>query len=185
MNYFLTGKKGVGKSTLIDKVLAQQGFSYGGFRTLVCEDAKRGGRTCHMVSAFFEPALCEASSVPSDENAVFFCRDKSHLFPAFQAIYESIFASVEEHTHRLDLILMDELGPAEQKDEHFRRLVTQWLDADIPVFGVLQCCDADFITTIRMRRDVVLYEINEDNRDMLTGVIGEAVRKGVNAWNCR
>ncbi len=191
MNFFLTGKKGVGKSTLICRILEGQGFSYGGFRTVVRMDEGRNRRVCHMVSAFSKQGLCDAASVPCKENRIFYCRNKDELFPAFQNVYEKIFAAVEKYENRLDLILMDELGAAERRYDRFRMLVNKWLDADIPVLGVLQQVDFDFLEGIKRRRDVALYEINEDNRETFAPIIGNAIRmeikkghKGADTWNC-
>lgn len=179
MNFFLTGKKGVGKSTLICRILEEQGFSYGGFRTIIRMDEEVGGRVCHMVSAFSEQGLCDVASIPTKGNGIFFCRNKDELFPVFQSIYEKIFASLEEHENRLDLILMDELGSTERRDYRFRMLVNKWLDADIPVFGVLQRVDSDFLEEIKQRRDVALYETDENNREAVASLISDAIRREI------
>ena len=66
-----------------------------------------------------------------------------------------------------DLILMDELGPNEAKAYGFQRAVEQALDSGIPVYGILQMADSEFLDRIAARDDVCVITVTEENRDSL------------------
>ena len=76
MNYFLTGEKQVGKSTIIRKILDDLNCDYGGLCTMVRMDENSGHRVCHLVSFFSESGLCEASQEPTRDNEIFNCKKK-------------------------------------------------------------------------------------------------------------
>ena len=152
---FLTGPKQIGKSTVLRQLLQNRDMKIGGFRTvrILLED----GASIHMVPP--------TETKYTDENRIF-SRRKGILYidPAdFDRIGCDLLASAND----CDLILMDELGPNEANSEKFRQAVWNTLDGDVPVYGVLQVADSDFLDAVASRPDVQVVTISEENRDSM------------------
>lgn len=154
---FLTGDKQVGKSTLIRNYLKTFSGKVGGFRTLRT-DAFLGDRySVHLVrpemEAFTEDNLLFRCPVPRDGSAV----------DRFEKLGCAALAQLDGY----DLILMDELGPAEVKAEKFQQAVLAALDGDIPIVGVLQKAESPFLDKIARHPNVDVIEVTMENRDLL------------------
>ena len=150
---FLTGPKQIGKSTVLRKLLQDRKEKIGGFRTvrIPLED----GASIHMVA----PTETEYT----DENRIF-SRRKGVLY-IDPADFDRIGCGLLAASCDCDLILMDELGPNEANSEAFRRAVWNTLDGEMPVYGVLQVADSDFLDAVASRPDVQVIVVSEENRD--------------------
>ena len=115
---FLTGPKGVGKSTLIRDCLARETGRLGGLFTV-----KQQG------SALGCAALAD--------------------------------------TEGRSLLVMDELGPHEAQAVRFQAAVFRALEGKIPILGVLQQADSDFLRRIAGHPRVTVLTVTEDNRGSL------------------
>ena len=129
---FLTGDKGVGKSTLARCLLA--GHTPCGFRTV-------GG-------------------VPSAENLLFYCG-------AYSCERFDTLGTAALRDRDGDVLLMDELGPAESGAKKFCEAVLAALDGDLPVLGVLQKADTEFLRAVAGHPRVRLVTVTVENRDEL------------------
>lgn len=158
---FLTGRKQVGKSTVLRRLLEGRDIIVGGFRTvrIRLED----GASIHMVRPGEEEF--------NDENRIF-SRKKGvlHLDPGD---FDRIGCALLEAAGESDLILMDELGPTEIDAVRFQQAVLDTLDGTVPVYGVLQAADSAFLDRIRERQDVQVITVTEENRDELPGELLE------------
>ena len=147
---FLTGEKGVGKSTLLQKLL--NGRTAGGFRTV---KAVQGGRvSLHLLAG---------EEQPSEENFLCFCPPTGDAETARR--FDRLGCAALERAG--DVIVMDELGPAECRAEAFREAVLRCLDGNTPVLGVLQKGEYPFYRTVAEHPKVRLVEITPENRDIL------------------
>ena len=68
---------------------------------------------------------------------------------------------------RGDVLLMDELGPAESQAAAFCGAVLAALDGDMPVLGVLQKADTAFLRAVAAHPRVRVVTVTEENRDRL------------------
>ena len=68
---------------------------------------------------------------------------------------------------------MDELGPHEAQAVRFQAAVFRALEGGIPILGVLQQADSDFLRRIACHPRVTVLTVTEDNRDSL----GAALRR--------
>lgn len=152
---FLTGDKRVGKSTLIRNFLESFSGKVGGFRT-VRTDAVHGDFSVHLVRPGEEP---------STENQLFLCMRKGD--PGTIARFDALGCAALENAAGCDLMLMDELGPAEAKAEKFKQAVLKALDGDTPIIGVIQKAESEFLETIRSHKNVDVVEVTLENRDIL------------------
>ena len=152
---FLTGDKRVGKSTLIRNYLDRFSGKVGGFRT-VRTDAVYGKFSVHLTAPGGEPA---------EDNLLFFCPARHD--GAVIARFEELGCAALADTAGCDLILMDELGPAEAKAEGFQKAVLAALDGDIPIIGVLQKAQSEFLDRIKAHPNVDVVEVTLENRDLM------------------
>jgi len=128
---FLTGDKGVGKSTLARCLLA--GHTPCGFRTV------RVTGVLDRPSVHLLPAV---GGVPSAENLLF---------------YGGAYSCDR----------FDTLGPAESGAKKFCEAVLAALDGDLPVLGVLQKADTEFLRAVAGHPRVRLVTVTVENRDEL------------------
>ena len=153
---FLTGEKGVGKSTLLKKLLEGRGDRIGGFLTVRSAQAFPGKMSLHM--------LCpESGEVPTEENFLCFCPPRGDDAAAER--FDRLGCAALERGG--EIIVMDELGPAETRAEAFQAMVQETLEGSVPVFGVLQKADSPLYRMIAAHPNVCLLEVTAENRDAL------------------
>ena len=141
---FFTGEKSVGKTNLVNALLRGRG-RVGGFRTVKSDGA------VYLLRPGEE--MCE-------ENRVFFCgRD------ADAARFDRL--GCEALSVSCDCIRMDELGPHEQNAKEFQNAVFRALDGTVPIIGVIQKSDSDFLRKVKAHPNVRLIEVTRENRDIL------------------
>ena len=150
---FLTGEKGVGKSTLIDYLLA--GCTPCGFRTRRVEG---------VLSRPSVHLLTVTDTTPTADNLLFYCGAYSpERFDTLGV------AALENHSG--DVLLMDELGPAESGAEKFTAAVLAALDGELPILGVLQQADTPFLRAVARHPRVRLVTVNPQNRAALRAAL--------------
>ena len=146
---FLTGEKGVGKSTLIDYLLA--GCTPCGFRT------------CRVEGVLSRPSvhlLTVPDTTPTADNLLFYCGAYS------PERFDTLGVAALENRSG-DVLLMDELGPAESGAERFTAAVLAALDGELPILGVLQQADTPFLRAVARHPRVRLVTVTLQNRDAL------------------
>ena len=152
---FLTGPKGVGKSTLIRSLLAEESGSLGGFFTVK-----------HEGGVYLLPAARERAFTP--ENFLFRCGHGGD-----PARFDELGCAALADTAGCRLLVMDELGPHEAEARRFQAAVFRTLDGAIPIIGVLQQAESEFLDRIACHPQVTVLTVSEENRDTL----GEALRR--------
>lgn len=159
---FLTGEKGVGKSTLIQGLLARYSGPLGGFFTVKSAEVVPGRISVHLLRA-----ACR--ELPSGENLLFCCGDPAEDVVArrFDRLGCAALAG-----DAAGLLVLDELGPHEGDARQFCRAVLQALDGSVPILGVLQRADAPFLARIASHPQVRLVEVTRENRDSLARTLG-------------
>lgn len=172
-NIFVTGEKGVGKSTVVNRVTWKLGISPVGFRTLPyeIEGVRRGFYLSGLVEVVEYKNNTPISVMVGNERCV-------GITETFETLGVEILAKSLECEQ---VILMDELGKLECRAEEFREMVLRCLESERIVFGVLKQCESTFIQGIMQREDTKVFEVTRDNRDMiLTEMIAEFRNKTKN-----
>lgn len=147
----------MGKSTLIVNFLRQFTGKVGGFRTIRTDSVFDGRFSVHLVRPGGEPL---------EENLLFFC-PPSRDDAALAARFEELGCAALADTDGCDLLLMDELGPTEARAEAFQQAVLKALDGEIPIIGVLQKAELEFLDRIAAHKNVDIIEVTMENRDQL------------------
>ncbi len=155
---FLTGEKGVGKTTLVKALLAQYQGPVGGFFTLKTTGVRPGWYSVHLLQAGREEA-------PAEENLLFCCGDP--ISPALAARLDRLGCAALAAGRGAGLLVMDEIGPHEQDAQGFCRAVFQALDGEVPILGVLQRADTPLYARIANHPQVRLVTVTTENRDAL------------------
>lgn len=159
---FLTGRKQVGKSTVLGKLLEGRDEALGGFRT-------RRIRTDAGADIYMLPPAGEGGY--EAENILF--RRRAGKLEVNPADFDRLGGAMLEKSKNADLLLMDELGPTELEAYGFQRAVLTALEGDKPVYGVLQQADSPFLDQIAARDDVCVITVTEENREDLPRLLLE------------
>ena len=153
-NYFLTGEKGIGKSTIINAVIDNFTGKIGGFKTV--RKYNDDGR----ISFHFLNVANDES--PNNDNLLFYRsenKNKEDITNKFNN-----FSSALDDFENFDIIIMDEIGPNEENASIFKEKILNVLDSDKLVLGVLQKADSRFLDSIKNRIDTKVYTVTEENR---------------------
>ena len=158
---FLTGEKQAGKSTLLQKLtaafLAEHPGPTGGFITKRVYGVLPAVWTVHLLPA-------DGSAQPSEDNLLFVCRQPSKEDAGkFDTLGCAALAKAQRE--RCSLIVMDELGVYEKDALAFQTAVLQTLEGDIPVLGVLQQGDSDFLRKVEAHPRVQVAWVDRENRE--------------------
>ncbi|MDO5846570.1 MAG: nucleoside-triphosphatase [Methanocorpusculum sp.] len=164
---FLTGEIQIGKSTIIQNVLASLDITPGGFKTLGANYAADGSSDVVLMRG--------SENLPAGRIA-------AHRIPGvcmtpFPDVFNTFgTACLSEPA---GLILMDELGFLESDAKEFQAAVLKTLDGSTPVFGVVRNKDTPFLNAVRAHKNVQVIPITRENRDALPEKIRELIRDRV------
>ena len=161
---FLTGDVQVGKSTVVDKVLAGLQITLGGFRSGSGPKRHENGRWLYLWDASGDP-ICDES-----HRVAYITPEERRSFPdRFDALGCDALRRAKQAG--VDLILMDECGFLERDAQAFQTEVLNALDGDIPVFGVVRLRSSGWTDAIRNHPNVTLITVTKENRDQLPSQI--------------
>jgi nucleoside-triphosphatase len=154
----LTGSPGCGKTTLIQRVVAQLDREIGGFYT---EEMREAGRRLGFKMVTFDGQEGILAHVDIQSR----CRVGKYGvdLAALDAVGT---ASIRRALDRGALVVIDEIGPMEMFSEAFCAAVLAALDG-APVFGSIVKRHKPFSDRIKARPDVTVIEVTRENRDSL------------------
>lgn len=152
-NIFLTGEKGIGKSTIIKKVIEEFNFIWGGYITQrkTRNNIKYFSIKSLSSGRLYPFARVDLSTLEKDINIDSFKYDISRF--------------LKEDLNKCHAIILDELGSMENNIETFTKTIYEILDRPMLVVGVLKDFDCEFLNNIRERKDSIIIRVKEDNRD--------------------
>lgn len=153
---FLTGEKGVGKSTLLRKLLGSRKAA--GFRTVKTRKVYPGRTSLHLLRL-------DREETPGEENFLCFCPPAGNKAAAER--FDRLGCEALAAGKDAEVLVLDELGPAEALAEQFRTAVLLALEGDMPILGVLQKADTDLFRLVEEHPKVRLVEVTKENRNIL------------------
>lgn len=161
-NLLITGPPGVGKTTLMKRVVERLGtWSVSGFLTE--EIREEGSRVGFRV-------------VSLAGNSVVFAHRRFHADPEHRlgryAVRPDVLASLAvphldfAHKH-CELLVIDEIAPMEMLSTALKRAIRDGLDSKVPVLATVALKGTGFIKRVKSRPDVRLLHLTLKNRDVL------------------
>jgi nucleoside-triphosphatase len=158
-NFLVTGVPGVGKTTLIRNVCKRLASSHPeGFYT---EEIREGG----VRKGFALVSLDGKRRVLSHVNVK--SRHRVGKYGVDVQSFETFLESLHLKAPAGSLIVMDEIGKMECFSAAFVSLARELLDGAGVVVATVALKGPDFISEVKRRSDVVIYEVTERNRDSL------------------
>ena len=158
----ICGERGVGKSTLIEKLLAASSRPRYGFITKMRPAGPDG----------FHPTYIHPAGQPVEErvytdgNCIGTCDSRTHR-PNLDAFNVLRVRYIEEAKPD-GIIVMDELGSFEAKAEAFTAAVLHALTGDVPVIAAVKSrTDVPFLNAVRAASRAEVFYITPENRDEL------------------
>ena len=164
-NLLLTGKVGVGKSTILKEVLEKLNLSMGGYVTE--RSVKNHIKTFTIRSLYNGIEKHNIAKINTIDYS------KKIFINTFETVILSI---LDKSLEGRDLIVLDELGFMENDIDTFTSKVYELLDSEKIVFGVLKDFDCQFLNAIRSREDVIIVKNKEENRNTILDEIIEILK---------
>lgn len=166
-NLLLTGKPGVGKTTLIERVVKDLKVPVGGFFTR--EIREKGVRVGFQLMTW-EGKSGVLSHINSQ--SPFRVGKYGVDIDVIERVGVPAILDAIDHAR---LIAIDELARMELFSEGFQKAVQAALDSKTPVLGVIQERAHPFLGGVRQRSDVQLYSVTLENRDKLVRILKEKI----------
>ena len=158
----ICGERGVGKSTLIEKLLQTSSRPRYGFITKMRPAGPDGFHPIYIHSA----ATPAKARTYAEENCIGTCDSRTHR-PNLAA-FNILGVRYIEAAKPGGIIVMDELGFFEAKADAFTATVLRALGGDIPVIAAVKSrTDVPFLNAVRAAPMTEVYYITPDNRDEL------------------
>lgn len=164
MNILLTGEINAGKSRLIDAFLKQYSGSVGGYKTV---------REKTSLDDFFGIYLLDlrCPGVPlTKQNRIGTCYPDRSL-RCHADVLEAAGTNALTFDVVPSLIVMDEIGVLEKDCIAFTEKITNCLDSNTNVLGVIKKKRSRFLESITSRNDVVIIEVAELPHDHMLGML--------------
>ena len=155
----LIGKPGVGKTSVIKKIIPLLGTSAGGFFTeeIRVMDRRMGFR---IVTLDGEESVMAHVDCNSNYKVGKYRVD----LDSFEKV---AIPALEKAVKDKSIIVIDEIGKMEVFSTKFRKLVRNILDGEKPLLGVIKENGDAFTEEIKNRGDVSLLMVNYENRESL------------------
>jgi nucleoside-triphosphatase len=158
LNVLITGRPGIGKTTVVERVVAR--LPAGAATGFVTRERRAGsGRTGFEVRTL-DGERAILASLRGDGPRV--GRYRVRLAALDEVAVPSLAARPGAR-----LVVVDEIGKMECLSARFRDAVQTALDRPIAVLGTIARAGGGFIEEIRRRPDVTLVEVTHGNRDAL------------------
>ncbi len=157
MKLLLTGRPGVGKTTVIRRTLEEIDLDAGGFYT---EELREGGRRVGFVVRDLEGREGLLAHIGLDRGPrVGKYRVDVRSFE--EVALEALRRALKEKS----LVVVDEIGKMELFSEGFRKLVLEALRSDRHILGVIPVGRHPFIEEIKGLEGVEVWEVTPGNRE--------------------
>lgn len=166
MNILITGRPGVGKTTLIKKVIKDVDTASGFFTAEMREKGKRVGFAIETVDG--SKGILAHVGIQGKYTVSKYRVNLSDI--------ETV--CVPSLDIKSDLIVIDEIGKMELFSDQFRERVLRALDTGKVIATIMEQ-PHPFTDDIKKREDVELVTVTGETRDELVGILKEKVEREV------
>ncbi len=163
----ITGKPGVGKTTLVQKIIEQMRLvNMAGFCTaeIRCKGSRLGFDLQGLNGKRRTLAHVDIDS-----------RHRVGKYGVDTVGFEEFLETLDLLNPDVEMILIDEIGKMELFSNRFRSLVRDALNSDKQVLASIPLKGNEFIREIKQRLDIHLFEVTPGNRDRLPEAIVEGL----------
>ena len=178
MHALIVGPRGVGKSTLIRRVLQALERPLFGFET-------------KKESAITDPVLGDPIYIydagvthqQTPENLVGYCKNKhaTTIIEAFDRYAGKLTLPVPHGA----IIELDEIGFLEAKAQKFCNAILSLLDGSTPVIAAVKDKDVPFLEQVRSHPNAKCFYITQENRDALYEEVLSFMKQQVEEFICQ
>jgi len=170
INILLTGKPGVGKTTVIKKIIEKYKKNISGFYTE--EIREKGNRVGFRIkNTDGEEGLLSHIDIKSKFKVG---KYSVNIRDIDRIGVDSINRAL--NNDEMDIIVIDEIAKMELFSENFKNVVLSSLNSSKIVVGVIQDKNIEFLNRIRERKDVKIISITFQNRDEIAEDIFKIIR---------
>jgi len=157
MNILITGKPGVGKTTLIQKIVTKSGLLYQGFYTREIRQTVEKRVGFEIVTFDGRTALLAHSGYLTPYRV-------GKYFVNIDNINRVIVPCLEDAIEHAQLIIIDEIGKMELLSPYFRKSILKALACPKPVLGTITLAKMPIVNKIKSRTDVYLLDLKRNNQ---------------------
>ena len=166
-NILITGKPKSGKSTLLRKIINDISNKVGFVTNEVRENGERIG--FEIETSTGDKSLLASVNLKTNLKVSKYFVNIINLDKIIQKV--SVYANG-------DLLFVDEIGQMELFSEKFKGLVLNYLDSqNMCIATISKIYQDDFIKQIKSRKDVILVEIEEGNRNEKENQLRNLIKK--------
>jgi nucleoside-triphosphatase THEP1 len=156
-NILISGYPGVGKTTLINKIIKKLICKIGGFYT--SEKRENGKRTGFYITDFSGNQM-----VMAEVN--FKSKYRVGKYGVNVKAFDKIgIPALENANKTADLIIIDEIGKMEMFSPKFCRMLKQIFDSYKPVLATIKKIDCKLTSELKARDDVEIFHLTIQNRN--------------------
>ena len=156
MNILITGKPGIGKTTLIkDLALKFAGKACGFYTEEIRKDGRRTGFRIKTLDA--RSGMLAGVDIQSPYRVGKYKVDLED----FERIVLPVIEGALKDTR---VIIIDEIGPMELYSRKFEELILKALDSPNSVIATIKQKSTPFTRALKKRKDVAMYVLGHDNR---------------------
>ena len=164
----LTGRPGVGKTTVIKRVVKQLGGHAGGFYT--AEMRERGRRQgFKIVTLDGQEGILSHVDIKGRPRV-------SRYGVNLRDLEEVGVAALRRAIMEADLVVVDEIGKMELFSQGFRRAVAEAIEGDKPVLGTVMASPEPWVDALKALSQVTVLEVTQDNREQMAPLIMELLQ---------
>ncbi len=158
MHSLIVGSPGVGKSTLLQRILEERNLPVFGFLTRKERDEWDPilGNPIYIYPA-------GGPFIRTSANLVGHCKDRRPV--AYTEAFDRFAQGLWEPAPQGAVILLDEIGFMEASSEAFCKAILHLLDGEIPVLAAVKDKDTPFLQAIRNHPNANCYYLTQDNRE--------------------
>jgi nucleoside-triphosphatase len=168
LKVFITGRPGVGKSTVLKKVqelLLSKGYRVGG---VSCPEMRREGVRVGFKIVDVSSGRTGILSQIGFDSGPRIGKYVVNLPDLEEVGVKALDIAVRE----ADVVLIDEVGPMEMQSKLFQEAVLRTLSGQKQVIGILHWrMEHPVISAIKARSDLKILEVTHQNRDVLPSEI--------------